>query len=435
MKSIITKKLEKLPYGALSLFMGLSAFGAYTSMYAFRKAFTAATFTGIQFFGLDYKVLLVIAQVFGYMLSKFYGIKFISSLNPASRFFSILMLIGFAWLSLLGFAIVPAPFNIIFLFLNGFPLGMIWGLIFSYLEGRRSTEFMAAILSVSLIFASGFIKTIGRFVLETTPITEFWMPFFTGFLFAIPLFCCLLILEIMPKPSLADQQQRIKRKPMDAKERKQFFFKFLPGVFFTIIIYVLLTIMRDIRDNFEVEIWAFLGINNNAIYSLNDSAIAFLVLIAMALLVFQKNNLKAFTIIHIMIIFGCMLIGIATLLFKQNYINQVFWMALSGLGLYLAYIPYNAIFFDRMIATFKYTSNVGFLMYIADATGYLGSISVLLIKEFGNTTLNWGQFFLQNSWIVALVGGICACFSLIYFRYEAAKKEYSLPEKLELSSI
>ncbi len=435
MKSIITKKLEKLPYGALSLFMGLSAFGAYTSMYAFRKAFTAATFTGIQFFGLDYKVLLVIAQVFGYMLSKFYGIKFISSLNPASRFFSILMLIGFAWLSLLGFAIVPAPFNIIFLFLNGFPLGMIWGLIFSYLEGRRSTEFMAAILSVSLIFASGFIKTIGRFVLETTLITEFWMPFFTGFLFAIPLFCCLLVLEIMPKPSLADQQQRIKRKPMDAKERKQFFFKFLPGVFFTIIIYVLLTIMRDIRDNFEVEIWAFLGINNNAIYSLNDSAIAFLVLIAMALLVFQKNNLKAFTIIHIMIIFGCLLIGIATLLFKQNYINQVFWMALSGLGLYLAYIPYNAIFFDRMIATFKYTGNVGFLMYIADATGYLGSISVLLIKEFGNANLNWGQFFLQNSWIVALIGGICACFSLIYFRYEAAKKEYSHPEKLELSSI
>ena len=139
-------KVAKWPYSAISVMAAVSAFGAYTSMYAFRKAFAAGTFTGQQYFHVDYKVWLVIAQVIGYTLSKFYGIKFISELKPGQRAKSIFGLIGFSWFALLLFAIIPAPYNIICLFLNGFPLGMIWGLVFSYLEGRKSTEFMAAVL-------------------------------------------------------------------------------------------------------------------------------------------------------------------------------------------------------------------------------------------------------------------------------------------------
>jgi len=73
------------------------------------------------------------------------------------------------------------------LFINGFPLGMIWGLVFGYLEGRRSTEFMAAVLSISLIFASGFVKTIGRTLMSSIHVNEYYMPFLTGALFVIPL--------------------------------------------------------------------------------------------------------------------------------------------------------------------------------------------------------------------------------------------------------
>jgi hypothetical protein len=52
-------------------------------------------------------------------------------------------LIGFAWVALLGFALLRAPWNIACLFLNELPLGMVWGVIFGYLEGRRGTELMA----------------------------------------------------------------------------------------------------------------------------------------------------------------------------------------------------------------------------------------------------------------------------------------------------
>jgi len=412
-------KVARLPYSLVSVLAAVSAFGTYTSMYAFRKAFAAGTFSGQQYLHVDYKVWLVIAQVIGYTFSKFYGIKFIAEVNSKNRARYILTLIGIAWAALLAFAFVPAPWNIVFLFINGFPLGLIWGLVFGYLEGRRSTEFMASVLSISLIFASGFVKTVGRDLLTVFHVNEFRMPFITGTVFVLPLLLFVFCLELMPPPTAEDKQLRSERVPMNATERRQFIMRFLPGIFLTLIIYVLLTVMRDVRDNFEVEIWAGLGMKSNSIYTKIDSLISVIVLVAMSLLILVKKNLMAFKIIHLLIILGCVLIGTSTLLFAYKMISPVSWMTTAGLGLYLGYVPYNAIFFERMIATFHYKSNVGFVMYVADSMGYFGSVSVLLIKELGRPNISWSSFFRQGVMVVAVVGGVCTFLSLLYFSHIA----------------
>jgi len=414
-------KVAKWPYSVLSVVAAVSAFGAYTSMYAFRKAFAAGSFEGLQYFHIDYKVWLVIAQIAGYTLSKFYGIKFIAELKPEQRAKSIFGLIGFAWLALLLFAIIPAPYNIICLFLNGFPLGMIWGLVFSYLEGRKSTEFMAAVLSISLIFASGFVKTIAKTLMSTFHISEFIMPFLTGALFVVPLILFVFLLELMPPPTPEDIKLRTKRAPMNAAERKQFLQRFLPGIILTLVIYVLLTVMRDVRDNFEPEIWASLGVKGSAVYTITDTKISVIVLVLISLLILVRKNLRAFTIIHLMIIGGCVLIGASTILFALKMIDPTTWMTMAGLGLYLGYVPYNAIFFERMIATFHYKGNVGFLIYVADSMGYLGSVSLLLVKELGRPNISWAQFFREGVVFVAVIGGIAATLSLLYFLQNAHK--------------
>jgi hypothetical protein len=416
-------QVAKWPYPVMSVLAAVSAFGAYTCMYAFRKAFAAGTFEGLQYFHIDYKVWLVIAQILGYTMSKFYGIRFIAEIKGNKRGLTMLLLIGTAWLALLGFALVPAPYNIIFLFINGFPLGLIWGLVFGYLEGRRSTEFMGAVLSISLIFASGFVKTIARGMKSSFHLTDFQVPFLTGAIFAIPLLLFVFLLELIPPPTPEDIKLRTKRTPMNADERRKFVQRFLPGIVLTLIIYVLLTVMRDVRDNFEVEIWASLGIKNNSIYTETDTKISVIVLIAMSLLILVRKNLRAFSIIHLMIISGCVLIGISTILFSLHIIAPTTWMILAGLGLYLGYIPYNAIFFERMIATFHYKGNVGFLIYIADSMGYLGSVSLLLIKELGKPNISWSDFFKQGVVYVAVIGGVCAVLSLIYFLSTANRKD------------
>lgn len=425
------------PYWLVSVMAAISAFGAYTSMYAFRKAFAAGTYPGQQYFHVDYKVWLVIAQIIGYTLSKFYGIRFIAEVKGAKRGLTILMLVGVSWLALLGFALVPAPYNIVFLFVNGFPLGLIWGLVFGYLEGRRSTEFMAAVLSISLIFGSGFVKTIGQTLIHVYHIREYNMPFFTGALFAIPLVLFVFMLELMPPQTPEDKLLRAERAPMNAQERKNFIIRFLPGIILTLIIYVLLTIMRDVRDNFEVEIWNSLGIKDRGIYTKIDAQISVIVLVAMSLLILVRKNLRAFSIIHLFIIGGCVLVGASTLLFSLKIIGPVSWMTMAGLGLYLGYVPYNAIFFERMIAAFHYKSNVGFVMYVADSMGYLGSVSVLLVKEFARPNISWGEFFKEGVVIVALVGGLCGVLSLIYF-LQSARRQPPVPESsvdLKFSAI
>jgi hypothetical protein len=427
-------KVAKWPYGLLSVMAAVSSFGAYTSMYAFRKAFAAGTFTGQQYFHIDYKVWLVIAQIFGYMMSKFYGIKFIAELKPGQRGKSILLLIGIAWLALLFFAVVPAPYNIIFLFINGFPLGLIWGLVFGYLEGRKSTEFMASVLAVSLIFASGFVKTIAKGMMHSYHVSEYFMPFLTGALFVVPLLLFVFLLELMPPPTAEDVHLRTQRLPMDAAERKNFLLRFLPGIILTLVIYVLLTIMRDVRDNFEVEIWGSFGIKDSTIYAKTDTIISVLVLVAMSLFILVKKNLKAFTIIHLMIILGCVLIGIGTTLFTLGFIGVKVWMTTAGLGLYLCYVPYNVVFFERLLATFRCKGNVGFLIYVADSVGYLGSVSVLLVKEIGRPNIGWGTFFKESVMTVAIIGGICAAFSLLYF-LRSARKQHTEPGEQQLNIV
>ena len=433
--SKLKSKVAKWPYWLISLLAAVSAFGAYTSMYAFRKAFTAGTFAGDQYMHIDYKVLLVIAQIFGYMLSKFYGIRFIAEIKGAKRGLTIILLVVLSWLALLAFAFTPKPYNIIFLFINGFPLGLIWGLVFGYLEGRRSTEFMAAVLSISFIFGSGFVKTVGQTLIQVYGVNEYYMPFLTGALFILPLIAFVLMLELMQPQTLEDKLLRTERLPMNASERRQFIVRFLPGIILTLIIYVLLTVLRDVRDNFNVEIWSSLGITDKGIYARIDTRISIIVLVAMSLLILVKRNLRAFALIHIMVILGCVLVGVSTLMFSFKVISAVSWMTMAGLGLYLGYVPYNAIFFDRMIATFNYKSNVGFIIYVADSIGYLGSVSVLLIKELAKPNISWSEFFKEGLTIVAIAGTISGILSLTYFLRSARSSKSVAGAELKLTTI
>jgi Family of unknown function (DUF5690) len=413
----LQKRLQSAHHLTFSLYAALVAFGTYSCMYAFRKPFTAAIFEGVTFLGIDYKIWLVITQTIGYACSKFYGIRFIAEMKGNRRAQSILVLMAISWLSLLCFAVVPAPYNIVFLFLNGFPLGMIWGLVFSYLEGRRSTEFMGAVLSISFIFSSGFVKSVGKMTVVDWHVTEYWMPFVTGLVFAIPMLVFVLLLEQIPPPTEKDEQLRTRRAPMNKRERKDFLQAFLPGLVLLIASYVLLTVLRDMRDNFAADIWKDLGYGAQAgIFTQTEIPVSIAIIVIMGLLVFVKNNFHAFMLNHFIVITGFAIAFISTLLFKQHHLDPVWWMTLTGLGLYMGYIPFNCIFFERLIAVFKYVSNVGFIIYVADSCGYLGSVLVMLFKNFSGVSLSWSQFFMDAVLGVSVTGIVMMIVAAWYFK-------------------
>jgi len=146
----------------------------------------------------------------------------------------------------------------------------------------------------------------------------------------------------------------------------------------------------------------------------------------MSLLILIKNNFKAFMINHYMVIGGYLLALISTLLFTTHYINPVVWMTMIGTGLYLSYVPFNALYFERMIATYKVKSNVGFIMYIADAFGYMGSVLVLFLKEFIGVQLSWTNFFTGAVIFITLIGITGTIIAAIYFRRKYLSVQLSL---------
>src|SRR5262249_4688563 len=158
----------------------------------------------------------------------------------------------FAQLALLLFGLVPAPYNFIFLFLNGLPLGMVFGLVMGFLEGRRATEALMAGLCASFILADGFTKSVGTYLLHEG-VPEVWMPFVAGLLFAPPLILFVWMLTRIPPPTHRDIEQRSARTPMNRRERRAFFLKYGVGLTMLVLLYLMITILRSMRADFAPE--------------------------------------------------------------------------------------------------------------------------------------------------------------------------------------
>lgn len=409
---------------ATPVYAAIITFLTYAMVYGFRKPFTVGTYEDVSpLWGVAYKSCLVISQVLGYMLSKFYGVKFIAELKRFGRGKMILVLVGISWLALLLFAVIPPPYNIPVLMLNGFPLGLIWGIVFSFVEGRKATDFIGAALAVSFIFSSGFVKTITGLLQLQFAITEFWLPFFAGLVFLIPLILFTWLLEKIPPPSASDELLRTERKVMSKEERKQYLRTFFPGIITLLIIYVFLTVFRDIRDNFAADMWAEMGFANQPEkFVQTEIPTTIIVLVLISAMIYIRNNFKALIIAHIIIGTGFLLAGISTVLFMQDHLSPFYWMMFVGLGLYMGYIPFNCVLFERMIATFKYAGNVGFLMYLADSYGYLGSVGVMLAKSVFHIQLSWTRFYSYGVMVLSIAGIAGTFISAFYFNSMFSKK-------------
>ena len=413
----------------LVIYASCAAFLTYTCMYAFRKPFSVGTYENIAGWQgeLDFKIALILSQVLGYLLSKFIGIKVVSEMTAGRRALAILALVMASELALIGFALTPAPYNVGFMFFNGLPLGMIWGLVFSFLEGRKSTEILGAVLSVTFIVASGWVRTVGKWLLVETSIPEVWMPAVTGAIFTLPFFFCLYFLSQTPLPDKQDIALRHERVPMDGKARMAFFLRYWPGILLLISSFLLFTGLRDFRDNFSAEIWQALGYGQEpGIFAYAGIRIALIVLVVLGLMVMIKDNVKAFFANQYFILLGCVLLGGATFMYQANLLDGKSWMVLLGAGLYIAYIPYNCFLFDRLVSCVGVTANAGFLIYLADSAGYLGSVSILLYRTFASPEISWLNFFINLCYLVSIGGATLVVGSLAYFmglRRKAAAAE------------
>lgn len=361
-----------------SVLAAFAAFSTYFCMYAFRKPFTAATFEGETLLGYDLKAVLILSQLCGYMLSKMIGIKVVSEMPAARRGLMILLMIGVAEASLVGFALLPRPLGVLMMFLNGLPLGMIFGLVLAYLEGRKHTEALAAGLCASFIVSSGVVKSIGRSLVIDYGVSEFEMPALTGLFFLPPTFLFVWLLQRTPPPDEQDLRLRSERTTMSRRARWEFVRSYAPGLLLLMAVYIVLTVVRTIRDDFGVEIWQGLGVNERPeVFAQSETLVAVIATALNAFAICFVRNITALKATVTLMCAGFAISAAAAIGQSAGQVSAFAFMVTCGIGLYLPYVAFHTTIFERLIAASPRPGNLGFLMYLADSLGYLGYAAVM----------------------------------------------------------
>ncbi len=414
--SVVTRWLTDTNPTAFSIYCIVAAFGTYFCMYAFRKPFTAATYDGMVAFGVGYKTILITSQVAGYTLSKFVGIKVVSEMPARYRAISIVALITIAEISLLLFAVTPVPWNFVWLFVNGLPLGMVFGLVLGFLEGRAVTETLSAGLCASFILSSGFVKSVGRTLIEVHNVGTFWMPVITGLLFVIPLLMFVWMLSQIPAPSANDERLRSKRSPMNGEQRRAFWRRHALGLTGLLSIYVLLTLIRSLRDDFAIEIWSELGVENEpSVFARSEFWVMIGVVIVSGLTSLIRNNRIAFLSSIALLTTGFAIVVAAVAGQTYGQLSPMTFMVLLGFGMYIPYVAFHTTVFERMIAALRETGTIGYLMYLADALGYLGYVGVMLYRNSVTSDRNFLTLINRTSVVVAALASLIAILLCIHY--------------------
>ncbi|HTE53154.1 MAG TPA: DUF5690 family protein [Kofleriaceae bacterium] len=422
----VTRALERAPVLVFAGYAVTMAFSTYFCMYAFRKPFAAAAWDGQNLGPLSLKGALIIGQLVGYATSKLIGVKFNSELPLARRRRALFLLILWAQAALVLFAVVPPPLKVVALFLNGLPLGTVWGVVFSFLEGRTSSEILGGGLSCSYVVASGVVKTVGSGLLGAG-VAESWMPAVTGLIFLGPFFLFAWGLSLVPPASLADMAARTEREPMDREARRRFTRTYWPGLAVLVVVYLFLTAYRDFRDNFAADILRDMGRGDEpAVLTQTEIPIALVLMVVLSLLYLVKDNRRGVIATYLVMIGGAILVGAATLLYDAGVIEGQAWLTLVGLGLFLGYVPYGCVLFDRTIAMLGTVATAVFLIYVSDAVAYGGSVGVVLYKMLGYAKLPYLQFFRGFSYATCAVTTVCFTVSCLYFLRSSRRRPASL---------
>jgi hypothetical protein len=399
----------------LAVWSVVAAFGAYFCMYAFRKPFTGATFSGGTVWGISEKTVLVTAQVLGYTLSKVIGIRVVAEMSPAKRAAAIVLFIGVAEAALIGFALAPSPVHVLCLFINGLPLGMVFGMVLGFLEGRRMTEALTAGLCASFIVADGVTKSVGTWLLQST-VTERWMPALAGLMFLPLLLASVWMLTRIPPPDDADIASRSERQPMNRCERAALVRRYAPGIVAIVAIYLLANIARSIRADFAPELWRSLGITAvPSTFAISEMVVAFGVLVANGLSILIVDNRRAFFSSLGVAGFGTLLMAGALVGLRESLLGGFEFMVLMGLGIYLPYVAIHTTVFERLLAMTRERGNLGFLMYLADAAGYLGYAAVMLGNSFLPQRGDFLRFYASVSWLITGLVVLAVALAWLYF--------------------
>ena len=204
---------------------------------------------------------------------------------------------------------------------------------------------------------------------------------------------------------------------MNRAQRNAFLMRHWIGITGLLVIYVLLTVVRSFRDDFGVEIWRDLGVAEKPeVFATSEFWVAIGVTLINGLVILIYSNRAAF-----LASIGLLLLGFAVIIGSivgqaNGQLSPMMFMVLLGMGMYIPYVAFHTTMFERLIAAFRETGTIGYLMYLADAVGYLGYVGVMIFRNTTSGEYNFLSLLIWLSVAVTVISSAASLFLFVYFR-------------------
>lgn len=442
----------------------LAASLGYVGSYAWRSPWIGvipADYAERKVLSIDFQTFTSLCYCIGFALGKPIGISLFSSKWGASN--KTKLIIGLQILSgtlcSLGLILFDAEAGLLIRSsalaaitsagLASVASSTIYGGYTMYLEGRRSTALLLAFLNFSYVFAGGMWRWVGAALIDSS-VPARYMPAAMCAI-GMPVSCvAVCFLGSTPPPLAHERELKGRRGAMSFEARIRFLWTSLFGISIMFIQHSALATMRSFRDSYFRELVTHgTQLNSSAIVpspsplpssfvpvvprpspsppasgSPSTSPVSYLLLdlpggLAMFFIMIYLGSKKSIVLnprSALLSFFAAQACGVAILLvgtagYGLGLISEVPWQVLCGLGIYASYGTMGAPTFDALFAVTRAEGTSSFLIFAADGVGYVGTISVLLLKDFG---VKGGGSGLSRSAVVEHDKGVFTVLALIW---------------------
>ena len=341
---------------------------------------------------LDLQAAFSLAFILGFGVAKPFAAVVVSSrLFFSRRIVALSFLLAASMLvecvGLPVFAGAPGA-QVACVFVSSFFSSWLYGAAATYLEGRRTTEVLLAVLSFFLIYAGNLSRGTAALVLQAG-CPPLLMPLAIGAV-ACPISIALYVaVDRAPPPSAADVATRSKRTAMTGAQRAAFLRRW--GVFVApqCAAYALLTGIRSVRDLYSQQIFAeSLGVAEAPPYVFLIADLPGAICGGAVLLLLSRvpsNERAVFFNLGAQAASAVLLLS-STILFALKGLPGLAWQLAAGTGIFVPYLVMQTPIFERLLAVAQSEGTLSFLIFLSDGIGYVVSITLLLYRDFAPAT-------------------------------------------------
>ncbi|AYV77910.1 MAG: hypothetical protein Edafosvirus2_89 [Edafosvirus sp.] len=419
-----------------AIYLAVISSMTYFCQYFISTSMFAGAFTTNSILGTT-KNALVISQSLSYIMGYIIGFFVLTKIDKENIFKYFIITIFGSFIPMLLFLTSSPLLQIIGTYISGIFITNIWGFIIFYVEGRYASSIIVMIIYMLLIIAGGFAKSMGTLMLSND-INENLMTVYCSIIGLVGCLFFAYLLNESPERSADEEKSKSSRKTGNdtATTQMEFIDKYKIGLITNSIAYGFISSYRKYRDYYQLELWTeLMGKDFDAgIYSYSDVIISIVVTLIYCLIIYIKSDLISFFVLLVIMMGGSIIIIISTIVYSYQTYKPFVWIVVTGIGVYMAYVPPGVLLYDKLISATKTQISIVPIIFLSEMIAQVVTLITILIKSNVYNNYSYVSYFINISYIfgaIVVLGMIISMYNFRKLQNETHKEiQNSVPESI-----